>query len=169
MRRSLLLLSVLSLLLVFAGCSSEPAATTEPAATHDSAAPDASADPLTGTWKGDWGPSEKDRNPVTLDLKLDGTNVTGTVNPGGPNEVALTKGAFAKDTNMVTLEADAKDHAGNARIEPAFDPVHVAYAAAELNRRAHHVEDRRHRIVVHRMSLEGAVEVDDVQRLEAHR
>jgi uncharacterized protein (DUF2147 family) len=114
MRRSLLLLSVLSLLLVFVGCSSEPAATTEPAAAPEAAAPDASADPLTGTWKGDWGPTAEHRNPVTLDLKLDGTNVTGTVNPGGPNEVALTKGSFAKDTNMVTMEADAKDHTGKA-------------------------------------------------------
>ena len=112
MRRSLLLLSVLSLLLVFVGCSSEPAATTPEPAAPEAAAPDASADPLTGTWKGDWGPTAEHRNPVTLDLKLDGANVTGTVNPGGPNEVALTKGSFAKDTNMVTMEADAKDHTG---------------------------------------------------------
>jgi uncharacterized protein (DUF2147 family) len=83
MRRSLLLLSVLSLLLVVFGCASEPAKTeTAPdAAAPEAAAPDA-ADPLTGTWKGDWGPSEKDRNPVTLDLKLDGTSVTGSINPG---------------------------------------------------------------------------------------
>lgn len=113
MRRSLLLLSVLSLLLVFVGCSSEPAATTEPAATPEAAAPDASADPLTGTWKGDWGPSAEHRNPVTLDLKVDGTNVTGTVNPGAPNEVPV-KGTFAKDTNEVKLEADTKDHTGKA-------------------------------------------------------
>ena len=57
MRRSLLLLSVLSLLLVLGACASEPAKTTEPAATDTAAAPDASADPLTGTWKGDWGPT----------------------------------------------------------------------------------------------------------------
>ncbi len=39
------------------------------------------SDPLTGTWKGDWGPSAADRNQVTLELKWDGKALTGTVNP----------------------------------------------------------------------------------------
>ena len=111
MRRSLLLLSVLSLLLVFGACSSEPAKAPEPAATDAPAAPDASADPLSGTWKGDWGPSENDRNDVVLDLKYDGTTLTGTVNPGA-NQVALTKAAFNKDTGTINMEADAKGHDG---------------------------------------------------------
>ena len=112
MTRSLLLLSVLTLLLVLGGCASEPAkAPEEPAATDTAAAPDASADPLSGTWKGDWGPSATDRNQVELDLKLDGTNLTGTVNPG-PNAVMLTKGSFTKETGLVTMEADAKGHDG---------------------------------------------------------
>jgi uncharacterized protein (DUF2147 family) len=115
MRRSLLLLSVLSLLLVLVGCASEPAKTETPAATTEpaAAAPDASADPLSGTWKGDWGPTADHRNPVTLELKLDGTNVTGTINPG-PDAVTVTKGTFTKDSGAVALEADAKDHAGKA-------------------------------------------------------
>ena len=111
MRRSLLLLSVLSALLVFGACSSEPAKAPEPAATDAPATPDASADPLSGTWKGDWGPSASDRNPVTLELKWDGTALTGTVNPG-PNAVPLTKASFNKDTGTVTMEADAKGHDG---------------------------------------------------------
>jgi hypothetical protein len=36
------------------------------------------------------------------------------VNPGAPNEVALTKGSFTKETNTVNLEAAAKDHTGKA-------------------------------------------------------
>lgn len=112
MRRSLLLLSVLSLLLVLAACASEPATPTEPAAPA-AAAPDASADPLSGTWKGDWGPTADHRNPVTLELKWDGTALTGTVNPGA-DAVALTKASFAKDTGMVMMEADAKAHDGKA-------------------------------------------------------
>ena len=109
MRRSLLLLSVLFTLLVVGACSSEPAKAPEPAATDAPAAPDASADPLSGTWKGDWGPSEKDRNAVELELKFDGTTLTGTVNPGA-NAIPLSKAAFNAGT--ITMEADAKGHDG---------------------------------------------------------
>ena len=112
MRRSLLLLSVLSLLLVLAACASEPAKTEEPKAEPAAAAaPDASADPLSGTWKGDWGPSATHRNQVTLELKMEGGNLTGTVNPG-PDAVPLTKASFTKDTGAVMLEAEAKGHDG---------------------------------------------------------
>jgi hypothetical protein len=108
MRRSLLLLSILSLFLIFAACASEPAPADEaaPAATSD-----ASADPVSGTWTGDWGPSAEHRNNATLELKLDGTTVTGNVNPG-PDAVALTSGSFAPDTGMIMLEADAKGQGG---------------------------------------------------------
>ena len=44
----------------------------------------AADDPLSGTWTGDWGPSERDRNQATVELKWDGKALTGTVNPG-PN------------------------------------------------------------------------------------
>jgi hypothetical protein len=116
MRRSLLLLSILSLLLVLAACASEPAKAPEPAepAAAPGAAPDASADPVSGTWKGDWGPTASHRNPVTLELKLDGTNLSGTINPGAPDAVAVTKGSFTKDTGMITMEADAKGRGGAA-------------------------------------------------------
>ena len=109
MRRSLLLLSVLSILLVFGACSSsEPEKAPEPVATDAPATPDASADPLSGTWKGDWGPSATDRNQVSLDLKLEGTTISGTVNPG-PNAVPV-KGTF--NAGAVTMEADAKGNDG---------------------------------------------------------
>ena len=62
----------------------------------------------------------------------------------------------------------AEDHAGDAGVEPAFNARHVADAAAELNRRAHHIEDGRDGVVVDRVALERAVEIDNVQRLEAH-
>jgi hypothetical protein len=38
-----------------------------------------SADPLSGTWSGDWGPNASDRNTVNVDLKWDGKALTGTV------------------------------------------------------------------------------------------
>jgi hypothetical protein len=101
---------LMTLCLIFSACASEPtpAPATEPAA----AAPvDAAADPLSGTWTGDWGPNANDRNPVTLELKWDGTNLTGTVNPG-PDAIPLTKAAYAKETSMITMEADAKTRGG---------------------------------------------------------
>ena len=70
------------------------------------------ADPLSGTWTGDWGPSETHRNPVTVELKWDGKVLTGTVNPG-PSAVALLKCTFDEKTSAVHMEADAKGRRGN--------------------------------------------------------
>jgi hypothetical protein len=67
---------------------------------------------LSGTWKGDWGPSASDRNAVTVELKWDGKMLTGTVNPG-PNAVAIEKGSFDSKTNAVHFEADAKNRRGD--------------------------------------------------------
>src|SRR5215510_5043303 len=71
----------------------------------------APADPISGTWKGDWGPSASDRNQVTVELKYDGKALTGTVNPG-PNAVALKKATYDAKTNAVHFEADAKGRSG---------------------------------------------------------
>jgi hypothetical protein len=69
------------------------------------------ADPLSGTWSGDWGPSPSDRNPVTVELKWDGKALTGTVNPG-PNGVELKKCSFDAKTGTVHMEADTKNRRG---------------------------------------------------------
>ncbi len=68
-------------------------------------------DPLSGTWVGDWGPSASDRNQVTVELKYDGKNLTGTVNPG-ENAVKLEKCTYDPKTQAVHFEADAKGHSG---------------------------------------------------------
>lgn len=72
----------------------------------------AGADPLSGTWTGDWGPSPDDRNQVTVELKWDGKKLTGTVNPG-PNAVELQKTSFDPKTGTVHFEADTKNRRGN--------------------------------------------------------
>ncbi len=69
------------------------------------------ADPLSGTWTGDWGPSAGDRNPVTVELKWDGKALSGTVNPGA-NAVALKNCTFDAKTAAVHMEADAKSRRG---------------------------------------------------------
>jgi hypothetical protein len=68
-------------------------------------------DPLSGTWVGDWGPSASDRNPVTVELKLDGKNLTGTVNPG-ENAVQLKNSTYDSSSKAVHFEADAKGRGG---------------------------------------------------------
>jgi hypothetical protein len=78
------------------------------------------ADPITGSWAGDWGPSANDRNQVTVDLKFDGKTLTGTVNPG-PNAVTLTKSTFDPATGNVHMEADAKNPRGGAVVHYVID------------------------------------------------
>jgi len=60
----------------------------------------AADDPLSGTWTGDWGPSERDRNQATVELKWDGKSLSGTVNPG-PNAVELKKATFDPKSGAV--------------------------------------------------------------------
>jgi len=69
------------------------------------------ADPLTGTWTGDWGPSAGDRNMVSIDLKLNGTALTGTVKSIQPAraDVTLTKSTYTASSGAVHMEADAKN------------------------------------------------------------
>ena len=71
----------------------------------------AGGDPLSGTWAGDWGPSPNDRNQVTVELKWDGTALSGTVNPG-PNAVPLQKATFDPKSSTVHFEAQAKGRRG---------------------------------------------------------
>ena len=112
MKHRLPLLCLTALLVVFSACSSEPAA---PAADTpaNSAAPAAapSGDPLSGTWSGDWGPDARDRNDVTLELKYDGTALTGTVNPT-TQAIPLKSASYAPDTGVVKMEADAPGRGG---------------------------------------------------------
>src|SRR5688572_32046742 len=67
------------------------------------------ADPLTGTWTGDWGPSASDRNPVSVDLKLAGKAVTGVVKTTNRPEVALSNSTYDATTRTVKMEAEAKN------------------------------------------------------------
>ena len=63
-------------------------------------------DPISGKWSGDWGPSRFDRNQVTVDFKLNGKMVTGTVNSEG-KVIPVKNGTFDAKTNAFHMEADA--------------------------------------------------------------
>ena len=61
-------------------------------------------DPLTGTWKGDWGPSPTDRNAVIMELKWKGKTLTGTINPA-PDTIPIDKGSFDAQSRKIHFEA----------------------------------------------------------------
>ena len=78
-------------LVIFFGCSSASSST--------------AADPLTGTWKGEWGPSSDRQTDVTVEFKWDGTVLHGTVNPGG-SAYEFTKASFDPKAGDVKMELD---------------------------------------------------------------
>ena len=113
MRRELFCICLTTLMIFACSPAAEPetpsSATLE--STPGTSAADATAESLAGTWSGDWGPSANDRNPVTLELRWDGTTLVGSVNPG-PNAVQLTAASFNDDTNAIMMEADAQGRGG---------------------------------------------------------
>jgi len=70
-------------------------------------------DPLTGSWEGEWGPSPERQTNVVLELKWDGTKLTGTINPGS-RALELGKSSFNPNTNAISMELDAHDVSGEA-------------------------------------------------------
>ena len=106
MRRNLLYLSVTIAFLLLAACAAEPEPEPEISSSAPAEAP-LSADALSGTWSGDWGPSERDRNPVTMTLQWDGSNLTGTINPE-QNPAPLTSASYNPETGEIMLEADVQ-------------------------------------------------------------
>jgi hypothetical protein len=77
----------------------------------------APADPLTGSWTGDWGPNAADRNQVTVDLKWDGKVLTGVVRTTGRPEVNLSNSTYDATTRTVKMEAEAKNQRTNANMK----------------------------------------------------
>lgn len=63
------------------------------------------ADPLSGVWTGDWGPTPSHRNSVTVNLKWDGTALQGAINPG-PHAIQFTKASFDSGKGAIRLELE---------------------------------------------------------------
>lgn len=72
--------------------------------------------PLTGTWAGDSGVTATGRRHLTIVMDWDGSNLTGTINPG-PDAIPIKSIYLDVATWTVRIQADAKDAAG--------DPVHI--------------------------------------------
>jgi hypothetical protein len=67
--------------------------------------------PLKGSWSGDWGPNKNDRTRVLIEIKWDGKELTGMLNPG-PNATPLQKLMLNPETWAIHFEADGKNNAG---------------------------------------------------------
>jgi hypothetical protein len=81
------------------------------------------ADPMSGTWTGDWGPNAGDRNMVSVELKLNGNALTGTVKslqPARP-DVALTKSTYTASTGTVHMEAETKSPRDGSAVHYVID------------------------------------------------
>src|SRR5438874_130458 len=83
----------------------------------------AAADPLTGTWTGDWGPSPADRNTVAVEMKYDGKAITGTVHSVNFKrpDVDLKNSTFDAKTGAVHMEADVPDQRGGPAVHFVID------------------------------------------------
>ena len=72
--------------------------------------------PLAGTWYGDYGTSANQRTDVTVIMKWDGTNVTGSINPG-PN----TKPIKSVVMNITPGKPAAQGQGSTSGIPPVFN------------------------------------------------
>jgi hypothetical protein len=68
-------------------------------------------DPLTGKWQGKWGPSPERQTEVVLELKWDGSHLSGTINPGA-RAIEISKGTFNSDTKAITMELESRNNSG---------------------------------------------------------
>ena len=66
------------------------------------------ADPISGTWTGSMGPNETDRHPITVELKFDGTNISGLIT-GPPYPGEIKSGTFDSSTGALKLDITVKD------------------------------------------------------------
>jgi hypothetical protein len=68
--------------------------------------------PLVGVWSGDWGPTQSERHPVVMELTWKDTTLSGTINPGEPDEAPIKVGKLDSSNWTVHLEAQSKDERG---------------------------------------------------------
>src|SRR5262249_52165707 len=68
----------------------------------------APSDPLSGVWKGDMGPSETTRFPITMTLKFDGKSAFSGAITGPPRPGEIKTGTFDPKTGALTLEVEVR-------------------------------------------------------------
>jgi hypothetical protein len=68
----------------------------------------AKTDVISGTWTGSIGPNDTERQPVTVTLKFDGKNISGTVT-GPPNPGKIDKGTYDAASGALKFEVVVQD------------------------------------------------------------
>jgi hypothetical protein len=99
MKHAKILAVCIAALMVLSGCAS-------------STTSDTVADPVSGTWVGEWGPSPSRQTEVTVALQWDGTTLRGTVDPDR-RPFELSKAAFDPKTGDVRMELDGPNSRGD--------------------------------------------------------
>jgi len=85
-------------LILLSACTSQPAVST-------------SNELPSGTWSGDYAPEGDRREPIGVDLRWEGSNLTGLVH-AGPRSLPLTKASFKPETGAISMEFDAEGNGG---------------------------------------------------------
>src|SRR5262249_49433163 len=67
--------------------------------------------PPSGTWSGDYGPDPQRRDPVTLDLRWEGSNLRGVVH-AGPRSLDVAKVSFLPETGAIGMEFETQGNDG---------------------------------------------------------
>jgi hypothetical protein len=67
--------------------------------------------PMSGSWVGDWGPSQTQRNRVVVVLEWTGEQIAGSINPG-PNAIPIKIAEVDTSDWSIHIEADASDAEG---------------------------------------------------------
>jgi hypothetical protein len=68
----------------------------------------AKTDAVSGTWTGTMGPNETEQRAITVTLKFDGKNITGTIT-GPPNPGKIDKGSYDAATGALKFEVVVQD------------------------------------------------------------
>jgi hypothetical protein len=68
----------------------------------------AKTDVVSGTWTGSMGPNDTERHPITVTLKFDGKNVSGTIT-GPPSPGKIDKGTYDAASGALKFEVVVQD------------------------------------------------------------
>jgi len=94
------------LLMILVSCASP-----SPNPVDAPAAPAVAGDPPAGRWSGDYGPDADRRERISVELRWEGSDLRGVVQPG-MRDLEIVKASFKPETRAITMEFDAQGNNG---------------------------------------------------------